>query len=110
MEFVEDIRQGYCEIHKGYSDKQYNKYRYESDSERTKFYKSTAWKKFRKRILKRDEYSCVECAKEGIITVATDVHHLKSTKTEEGWKRRLDEDGVVSVCRSCHNKIEKYSI
>jgi 5-methylcytosine-specific restriction enzyme A len=67
------------------------------------FYRSTKWKKKRERILKRDKYLCQECLKYGRNTEANVVHHIIEIEDEPGLK--LESTNLVSVCRSCHNKI-----
>ncbi|MFD3261866.1 HNH endonuclease signature motif containing protein [Paenibacillus lentus] len=66
------------------------------------FYKSTAWRKCRVVILKRDNYLCQPCLKRGVITTANTVHHIKPL--EDYPELALDEDNLESICPTCHNK------
>lgn len=72
---------------------------------RRKFYKSTAWIKKRKEIVERDNNECQRCKSLGLATVgqvaALDVHHINHL--EDSWEQRLDDDNLITLCRSCHN-------
>lgn len=96
-----DSYEAYCEIHKGETDRAYNQWRDKHMPEYIKFYKSTAWTKKRVQALRRDEWVCQDCAAEGIITVAQEVHHLVETKHD--WSKRLELDNLISLCRTHHN-------
>jgi len=67
------------------------------------FYNSKKWKDKRKYILYRDGYLCQECKKYGRNTEAKVVHHIK--ELEDHPELRLKNNNLVSVCKSCHNKI-----
>jgi 5-methylcytosine-specific restriction endonuclease McrA len=56
------------------------------------FYKSIDWINQRNRILKRDNYKCVECGKESNLHV----HHTKYR-----FKSEQDKD-LITLCRYCH--------
>jgi gp54 protein len=74
-------------------------------SKRRKFYKSAAWLRKRKEIVDRDNNECQLCKSNGYATVgqmtALDVHHKEHL--EDNWQRRLDNDNLITLCRSCHN-------
>ena len=56
------------------------------------------WRVKRLKILQRDDYLCQECKRNGIVTAATDVDHIKS-KAQGG----TDEDSnLQSLCKPCH--------
>ena len=57
---------------------------------------SDTWMSLRKRVLDRDEYICQSCHR----SEATQVHHLNYKHL--GAEPMFD---LVSVCRSCHEKI-----
>lgn len=58
----------------------------------------SAWVKLRERILKRDDYLCQPCQREGRITTATQVDHI-TPKAKGGG----DEDGnLQGICATCH--------
>lgn len=100
--FVEDVSQSYCEKHKGYTNKQYNQFRETYNKEYINFYKSTAWVKLRESVMREQQYLCQDCKDKGIIKVGEELHHVISTRTEEGWKKRLDRKGLRLLCRECH--------
>lgn len=69
------------------------------------FYRSTAWKHKREEILKRDNYECVQCRKEGRLTTQFDavleIDHIKELKDYPELK--LENSNLQTLCRSCHN-------
>jgi 5-methylcytosine-specific restriction enzyme A len=67
------------------------------------FYNSKKWKDKRKYILHRDGYLCQECKKYGRNNEAKVVHHI--LEVEEFPHLKLKNNNLVSVCKSCHNKI-----
>ena len=67
-----------------------------------RFYKSTVWEKKRLEILKRDNYECQICKREGGFTPATTVHHI--IPLEQRLDLALDDDNLLSVCAACHNR------
>lgn len=60
------------------------------------FYKTTAWKKKREKILRRDEYLCRECRRYGKSTPATTVHHIYPAEEYPEW--RLESWNLISLC------------
>lgn len=60
-----------------------------------------AWTKFRAWYLANNPL-CVMCQKEGLLTPANEVHHIKPL-IEGG--ARLDENNCMALCHSCHSKI-----
>jgi 5-methylcytosine-specific restriction protein A len=56
------------------------------------------WDKLRLQILKRDGYQCQECKRQGRVTAAQDVDHIKRKK-DEGTD---DPSNLQSLCRPCH--------
>lgn len=67
------------------------------------FYSSTEWKKKRALILRRDKYQCQVCKRYGRNREAGIVHH--KLELEEYPELALDNNNLISVCLSCHNKI-----
>lgn len=67
------------------------------------FYRSKKWRRKREYILKRDGYRCLECAKYGRNVEAAIVHHIKEVEEEPALM--MVNSNLVSVCRSCHNKL-----
>lgn len=66
------------------------------------FYRSYKWQKKREEILKRDHFECQDCKKNGKYTRATDIHHIKNLVDHEDLA--LDDNNLISLCESCHNK------
>jgi 5-methylcytosine-specific restriction protein A len=58
-----------------------------------------AWDRLRKRILRRDRYLCQPCAREGRVTAATEVDHLKR-KADGGTD---DPSNLEATCSPCHS-------
>jgi 5-methylcytosine-specific restriction protein A len=48
---------------------------------------------------------CEVCCEKGMVTPATEVHHKVKIKNRPDL--RLDWDNLMSVCRSCHEAIER---
>lgn len=74
-----DWTQRYCEKHKGYADKQYNKdVRYNRENNKLySYYHSSEWKLLREQKLRESNYRCARCAAEGKINLSNRlvVHH-----------------------------------
>lgn len=95
---------GYCEDHKHLkveSNRQYDKSR---DKKGVTFYNSGQWKKVRQAALTRDNGLCQHCLKDGDITMADMVHHIIEIRVN--WLLRLVLSNLVSLCDSCHSKID----
>jgi 5-methylcytosine-specific restriction endonuclease McrA len=68
-----------------------------------KFYHSRVWKELRIIVLKRDNYFCRECARQGKPFVkANTVHHVQARA--KAPQAALDVDNLESICPTCHNK------
>ncbi len=73
------------------------------------FYKSRAWRETREIVLRRDNYECQECKKQGKVTTinpekhkSLDVDHILELETHPELAHDLDN--LVTLCISCHNK------
>ncbi|MDE5884980.1 MAG: HNH endonuclease [Oscillospiraceae bacterium] len=66
------------------------------------FYKSSAWKRKRSLILKRDGYQCQDCKRYGRIRQAVTVHHIQHL--DEYPELAFQSDNLISLCAECHNK------
>jgi 5-methylcytosine-specific restriction enzyme A len=64
------------------------------------WYSSHRWRKYRRRPQLQAQPTCEWCAKRGVLTVATTVHHAERHEGdyEKFWNGRL-----VSLCAECHN-------
>lgn len=73
---------------------------------RQKAYQLTAWRKLRNSYL-REHPICAECLRNGKITPAEDVHHVKSPFKggEINYELLLDDKNLESVCKECHAAI-----
>lgn len=74
--------------------------------ERQAVYNTKEWKLLRQAVL-RDTPLCVDCLKEGKITLAAEVHHIKSfMKFAANDPRRMEyaykKDNCVALCKQCH--------
>lgn len=85
-----------------------------TDQQCRKFYNSSAWKRKRIEILRRDSFMCVVCRKrlesgddlpitQRRIRKAYTVHHIKELR--DFPELRLDNDNLISVCHECHDEI-----
>lgn len=86
----------YCEEHKGLVAKDYN--RYSRSFDHGKKY-GQVWKRICDRYAKELPL-CERCLKEGRITPMNEVHHI--IPVNRGGN---EESNLMSVCKSCHNKI-----
>lgn len=70
----------------------------------TKHYRGSGWKDAKEQRRRIDNYECRRCgAKESEFNRKLDVHHVLSYK--KGGAN--DIDNLITVCRSCHNKLRK---
>ena len=81
------------------------KYNAQRDEERKRFYHSAAW--LRTRRAKLNAAPMCEAKLPGCQHIACEVHHVKPLRTDEGWQRRLDWGGLMSVCTKCHNILDE---
>ena len=80
----------------------------EADARAEAFYCSKQWKLFRKGILARDHYLCVNCAAHGRLSVASDVHHI--VRVKQDWNKRFDSSNCISLCKACHNRADRQGV
>lgn len=62
------------------------------------------WAKLSKRI-RKERPLCEPCWREGRVRSATEVHHIVSIARAPHL--RLDANNLMSVCRECHEQLEK---
>lgn len=106
-------RERFCEDHAHIAEqqrKERNRYydRYKRDKRAAAFYKSVAWRRLREQALMRNHGLCQECLKTQKITPASMVHHKVPIKVD--WSLRLRLDNLISLCDSCHSKIDHKSL
>jgi len=87
----------YCEEHRVQERRKYDKYERSPDVHK-KY--GRAWKRIRDRYYSAHPY-CERCYAEGCMTPAEEVHHI--LPVSKGG--RHTDDNLMSLCRSCHNKI-----
>lgn len=58
----------------------------------------TAWDRLRQRILTRDKHLCQQCKREGRLTAASQVDHIKP-KAQGGTD---DAENLQAICGPCH--------
>ena len=87
----------YCEEHRKEARQKYDKYERSPDVNR-KY--GRAWKRIRDRYYAVHPY-CERCYAEGRMTPAEEVHHI--LPVSKGG--RHTDDNLMSLCRSCHNKV-----
>ena len=95
-------RNGYCIAHQ-------KEVRVYKSDKYDKFYRSKEWLNKRRYIIERDMGLCIDCliSKEEPVDEKI-VHHIEPVK--DNWNRRLENNNLISVCDSCHKKIEgRYS-
>lgn len=84
------------------------KYDY-SDREVWRFRHSQLWTDKAVAIKERDHYLCQWCLKNNVLTYSKlEVHHITSLETDIELK--LDDDNLITLCRSCHEAAEKNDI
>lgn len=86
---------------------------YKTDEQKRTFYKSGAWNNLRQQALKRDNYECQECKRQGKVhvdsvkvegerkSVELNVHHKYEIKHYP--KLALTLDNLETLCLNCHN-------
>ena len=87
----------YCEEHRKVARRQYDKYERQPDVKKVYGYQ---WRKIRDRYIKMHPL-CERCLAECRSTLAEEVHHKIPVK--RGGTH--DENNLMSLCQSCHNKI-----
>lgn len=64
------------------------------------FYNSRTWRNKRKEILKRDNYECQFCKRDGRYKRADVVHHVLELSYR--YDLALEPSNLLSLCRECH--------
>lgn len=63
------------------------------------------WRTLRASVLSASPF-CADCAREGVLTAATDVHHIvpinESDDPESMAALAYDRNNLVGLCRACH--------
>ena len=71
------------------------------------FYGSKAWKQGREAYKKSVGYLCEECLKQGRISPAEDVHHIKKLTPQNVSDPNvsLSFDNLMALCNRCHDRM-----
>lgn len=80
----------------------------ERRKERQAVYNTPRWKQLRNLKIQESPL-CEDCLKEGRVTPAEEVHHIKSfcvrgISEEEKYRRAYDYNNLVALCKDCHHK------
>ncbi|MBE2973405.1 HNH endonuclease [Priestia megaterium] len=84
---------------------------YKTKEQKLRFYKSKEWKYIRLEALKRDNYECQGCKRNGLVYTEhhdsgkhkrLDVDHIKEIYTHP--ELALELDNLETLCIKCHNK------
>lgn len=103
-----DYGNTYCKDCQSIISSERNKLR-SKDEEIEATTKSSTWKNLRKQILMRDKNCCVLCFKRGYITYKSlQVHHI--VKRIEDKSLIYEPTNLVTLCRTCHEEVEKMSV
>lgn len=89
---------------------------YKTIEQKRKFYTSGEWLRIRKERLRRDNYECQECKRNGLVRIDTNeysetakrkkiqlvVHHIK--ELDDHPELALEIDNLETMCVDCHNE------
>ena len=71
---------------------------------------STLWHNLRNSYIHNNPL-CEECMKDGVVTPATQVHHIKpfmsGLSEDERWQLLTDINNLMAVCDLCHHKLHR---
>lgn len=71
-------------------------------------YRGPGWKKIRKQILIRDKYTCQSCSAIPITNNRLIIHHIKPFRKFNGNYIKANNNlNLITLCRSCHPKVER---
>lgn len=88
------------------------KVKFDNDDKPAKYYSSKSWKKMREDYFKQNPL-CENCMKNGIIKPGAEVHHKQifsyAMSPEGKWNLFLDQNNLMTLCRSCHERFHKYA-
>ena len=80
-----------------------------SDRKVWQFRHGEAWKNKAVEIKERDHWLCVYCLSRNIINYKKlEVHHI--VPLEEDITMKLEDENLITLCRSCHEEAEKGAI
>lgn len=98
----------YCLRCEDKQKKQRKKYTTERVKEADKYTKTATWQSLRKEIIQRDKGCCVLCLLRGRIEYRQlQVHHI--VKRVDDITLAYERSNLVTLCRVCHEEVEKLS-
>lgn len=69
------------------------------------------WKNIRSKVLDRDNYQCARCNnREDNVSYCLEVHHIIPCRNFEDIDKANKMCNLVTLCRSCHRKIEEWPV
>lgn len=86
---------------------------FDEPKDRMTFYKSKEWRHLRRWILKRDNFECQECRRNGRVMIeplkpdkhkVLEIHHIQPLVERPDLS--MDVDNLETLCIKCHNKFE----
>lgn len=81
-----------------------NHWRFKGDPKRDR---GPNWNEQKTKARRRDNYQCQNCGvHESELNELLSVHHIKPYREFDDWKEANKLDNLISLCRSCHAKIE----
>ena len=103
-----DYGKTYCSKCKEKVKKQRKQYTTEKVREADKYTKTATWQSLRKEIIMRDKGCCVLCLLRGRIEYRQlQVHHI--VKRVDNLSLAYERSNLVTLCRTCHEEVEKLS-
>jgi predicted HNH restriction endonuclease len=76
------------------------------------YYYGPNWDEIAEKIRARDNYKCRRCGKKqsNIEGRSLEVHHIKPFSTFNEIEEANEENNLISLCASCHNKVENLPV
>ena len=82
-------------------------YDFRKESDRKRFYNSSAWRGVngvRNKVLKRDNNECIWCKEKGLVNISNlHIDHILDLE-HCTYEQALDMDNLRTLCRDCHDK------
>lgn len=62
------------------------------------------WQSLRARVLERDQYTCQECKRNGLVL---HVHHIRYSTKPNGMPWEVPMTWLVTLCEGCHDEYHR---
>lgn len=73
---------------------------------RSKYYASSTWRKMREGYMMQHNYLCEICDRHGVVSPATQCHHIISPFTEENTDYYFyNANNLMCLCDKCHGEL-----